>query len=169
MNSVAASSFTTYIRPQSLSTVVLSTWQVSQQTVLLFLYLSLLGEKRLLAACPPVRPYAWNNSAPTGQIFVKLDIWASFENLSIKFNFHYNPIRITGILHESVFTFMRICRWILRIRNVSDKSCRQNQNIHFIIGNLFRKSCRLWDNVEKSGGAREAADDDMAARCVLEE
>jgi len=39
---------------------------------------------------------------------------------------------------------------LLRMRNVSDKSCRENQNtilcwIHF----FFRKSCRLWDNVEK--------------------
>jgi hypothetical protein len=24
---------------------------------------------------------------------------------------------------------------------------------------FFRKSCRLWDSVEKFGGAREAADD----------
>ena len=32
---------------------------------------------------------------------------------------------------------------------------------------VFRKSCRLWDNVEKYGGARKDADD-MAARCVLD-
>jgi hypothetical protein len=30
-------------------------------------------------------------------------------------------------------------------------------------------SCRVWGNVEKRGGAREAADDSMAhARCVLD-
>ena len=33
---------------------------------------------------------------------------------------------------------------------------------------FLRKSCRLWDNVEKYGGAREAADGNMAARCVLD-
>jgi hypothetical protein len=34
----------------------------------------------------------------------------------------------------------------------------------------FSKSCRLWDNVEKYGGAREAADDSVAhARCMLDE
>jgi hypothetical protein len=32
---------------------------------------------------------------------------------------------------------------------------------------FFRKSCRLWDNVEKCGWAREAADDNMAARYTL--
>jgi hypothetical protein len=33
---------------------------------------------------------------------------------------------------------------------------------------FFRKSCRLWDNVEKCDGAREATDLNMAARCVLD-
>jgi len=32
---------------------------------------------------------------------------------------------------------------------VSDKSYRQNQKTHFVLSNFFRKSCRLWDNVEK--------------------
>ena len=31
---------------------------------------------------------AWNNSAPTWQIFIKFEIWAFFENLSRKFKFH---------------------------------------------------------------------------------
>jgi len=36
---------------------------------------------------------------------------------------------------------------LLRIRNVSDKSCKENQNTR---NNFFsRKSCLLWDNVEK--------------------
>jgi hypothetical protein len=32
--------------------------------------------------------FAWNISAPTGQIVIKLDIQACFENLSRKFKFH---------------------------------------------------------------------------------
>ena len=35
-----------------------------------------------------VRPSACNNSAPTGWIFMKFDIWVFFENLSRKFKFH---------------------------------------------------------------------------------
>jgi len=34
---------------------------------------------------------------------------------------------------------------LLRIRNVSDKSRRENQNTHFMFSNFFRKSCPLWD------------------------
>jgi hypothetical protein len=32
-----------------------------------------------------VRSFAWNNSPPTGQIFMKFDIWLFFENRSRKF------------------------------------------------------------------------------------
>ena len=36
------------------------------------------------------------------------------------------------------------------MRNVSDKSCRGNQNTSFVFNNFsFRESCRLCDNVEK--------------------
>jgi len=40
---------------------------------------------------PPVlsvNPSTWNNSAPTGRIFKKFDIWMCFEDLSWKFKFH---------------------------------------------------------------------------------
>ena len=45
------------------------------------------------------------------------------------------------------------------MRNVLDKSCRENQNTHFMINSIFRKSCRLRDNVEKYGGERGATND----------
>jgi hypothetical protein len=32
---------------------------------------------------------------------------------------------------------------------------------------FFRKSCSLWKNVEKYDGDKEAADDNMEARCML--
>jgi hypothetical protein len=40
-------------------------------------------------------------------------------------------------------------RIILRIRNVSNKSGRQNRNTHFMFNNVFRKSSRLWDKFKK--------------------
>jgi len=33
------------------------------------------------------------------------------------------------------------------------KNCRENQNTHLMFNNLFRKSCRLWDNMAKYGRA----------------
>jgi len=39
--------------------------------------------------------------------------------------------------------------FILTMRNVSDKSCRENQNTHVLFcKHIFRISCRLWDEVE---------------------
>ena len=40
---------------------------------------------------------------------------------------------------------------LLRIRHISGKSCRGNDNPHFTFNNSFslRRSCLLWDNVKK--------------------
>ena len=44
----------------------------------------------------------------------------------------------TGTLHEDQFTLIMISLSVLlRMRNVSDKSCRENQNTHFIFNNFF--------------------------------
>ena len=44
--------------------------------------------------------------------------------------------------------------------DVSDKSCRENQNTHCTLNKLFRTCC-LWGNVEKYGKARQTTDDNM--------
>ena len=57
---------------------------------------------------------------------------------------------------------MIIFRWtLLRIRNVSNKSCIETSKQTFYIQWLFffRKWCPLWDNVEKCGGARGTTND----------
>jgi hypothetical protein len=42
----------------------------------------------IIAELHSVRPTALNNSAPTGQIFIKFDIELFFETLSRKFKYH---------------------------------------------------------------------------------
>jgi len=60
---------------------------------------------------------------------------------------------------------MIIFRWIVcRIRNVSDGSCKNNQNTYFIFNKFFWISCRLWGNVEKHGTARQVTDEDITLR-----
>jgi hypothetical protein len=53
-----------------------------------------------------------------------------------------------------------------KMRTVSDKSCRENQNTHFMFHNFFflLKPCRLWDNVEKYGTARRGTEDNITRR-----
>jgi hypothetical protein len=46
------------------------------------------------------------------------------------------------------------------MRNVSNKMCRENQNTFLMFNNvLFRKPCRLWDNVEEYCRAGQDTDD----------
>ena len=62
---------------------------------------------------------------------------------------------------------MKISPWILlRKRSVSNKSCRENT--YFMFSNLSRKSCRLWDNVERqwSQRGRRWHGDTLQARLV---
>jgi hypothetical protein len=45
---------------------------------------------------------------------------------------------MTGNLHEDLCNFMIVSRQILlRMRNVSDEICRENQNTRFIFKNVF--------------------------------
>jgi hypothetical protein len=48
---------------------------------------------------------------------------------------------------------------LIRMRNVADKICTENQNTYFIFCNFFFKSCSLYNNVEKRSRAGEGTDD----------
>ena len=71
------------------------------------------------------------------RILIKLICSVFFKNVLRKLKFNYNFTRITGTLHEDVFTFLTIV--ILRMRNVLDKSRRENINTHFMFYNVFPK------------------------------
>jgi hypothetical protein len=73
----------------------------------------------------------------------------------------------TGTLHEQQYTFFITSHsFLLRMRNVSDKSFKENKNTHFMFNNVpppqKKKLCHLWDNVEKYVTAGKATDDNMA-------
>ena len=74
---------------------------LSYAVIISFSAISLNFEKPLLASsCLSVRLSTWNNSIPTGWIFVKFHIWLLFGNLSGKFTFLKNMTIITGTLRE---------------------------------------------------------------------
>jgi len=69
----------------------------------------------------------------------------------MKFKFLYNLTRITGTLHEDQYTFMIISRLVLlRMRNVSDKSCRENQNTDFVFRNVFPENRAVYEIMWKN-------------------
>ena len=101
--------------------------------------------------CPSVFPSSCNNSAPTGQIFMQLRIWVCFENLLRKFKFQWNPTRITGTLHEYLYTFITVSRLVLlKIRNVSDKSVEKFKTYILYSLTFFPEKLVVYEKMWKS-------------------
>jgi hypothetical protein len=70
-----------------------------------------------------------NISSPTGRIFIIFDF---FFNLSRKVRFRYSLARIVGNSPKDLCTFMMSSGILLSMKNVSERSCRENQNtFHF--------------------------------------
>jgi len=84
-----------------------------------------------------VRPSHGTTRFPLDELSWNLIYEYFLEKLLIKFKFHYTLTRTTGTLHEDQYTFIIISRSVHLIkRNVSDKSCRESKNTHFVF-NLF--------------------------------
>ena len=123
--------------------------------------------KRLLASsflsvrppvCKPVCPSAWNNSAPTGRIFMKFDIWVLFEDLSRKLKCYYN---LTGTSHGDLCSFMVRQRILVKMRNVSDDIIQNIKTSILYSVFFFIKSCLLWVTVGKYSTARQVTTDNI--------
>jgi hypothetical protein len=94
------------------------------------------------------------------------EIWylCIFRKYVEKFQVLLKPYKNNGyFIWRPVSIFLIISRSIiLRMKNVSDKICRENENTHFVFNNFFFKSCRLWDSVEKYCRTGLATGDNMA-------
>jgi hypothetical protein len=58
-------------------------------------------------------------------------------------------------LREDQYIFIISCSFILRMRNASDTSCRENQNTHFVSSNFFFENRtiyeKMWKNIVDRG------------------
>jgi hypothetical protein len=61
--------------------------------------------------------------------------WTSVKTIQVSLKSDKN----VGTLHEGLCTFMLSYWIILKMRNVSDKCCRENQNTHFMFNDVFLK------------------------------
>jgi hypothetical protein len=84
-----------------------------------------------------VYPSAWNNFAPTGRIFMKLEHFLkSIENFRVLLKFDANNEHFT----YDLCVFVIVSRpALLRNIDVSEKLCRENQNSHFMFNKHFPK------------------------------
>jgi hypothetical protein len=90
-------------------------------------------------------------------------LYLSIFRLSVK-----NQVSLKSDKNNGLFTWRPICIFIiylsvpLRMRNVSDNTCRENGNTHFMFSNFFfLKWWLLWRNMEEYSRAGEAKDDNM--------
>jgi hypothetical protein len=88
-----------------------------------------------------------------------------------KFKINQNLTRYADTLHEDQYTFLIISRsFLLRVRNVSFKRCRENQNTHFM-SNIFspppknRAFSRI--NVEKNTVESHKPKTNIYGTCAL--
>jgi len=96
-------------------------------------------------------------------------ILSMFRQYTQKYSSFIKIWQVTSTLHEDQCNY--VSRQLsLKMRNVSDKRCRENPRTHFMFNNfLFLKSCRLWDKVEKYCREEQATDENMAhVHCMLD-
>jgi hypothetical protein len=98
----------------------------------------------VMFVCPSVLPHGTTRNSLDGFSW-NLIFEYFFENKLRKFKFHLNPTRIYIYDYGDFIS----CSVLLTMKHVSDKSCREKQNRHFMVNNVFRKSFHLWDTVEK--------------------
>ena len=77
--------------------------------------------------CLSVRPSAWNDSAPTGRIFVNFYIWEFFSKIRWENQSLINILTwVTGTLREGVCAVVIISQRIFpRVKNVLEKNFRE--------------------------------------------
>jgi hypothetical protein len=117
-----------------------------------------------------VRPSAWNNSSPTGRIFIEILVFV--DNVPDKIQ-----VTLKSDKNNGYFTWilLYIFYHISLISSCNEKCFRQK-----LLGKLethilcsiscfyFRKSCSLWDNVDKCCRAGHVTDDNtMHSHFVL--
>jgi hypothetical protein len=116
-----------------------------------------------------IRPSAF----PYGTTLLQLDKFSLNVLLNIfsrifrkKFTFLSNLTRISVTIHDSLCIFTIISCWILpRIKNISDKSCRENQTTHFIFNNFLSENRAVWRQCEKIYSKdRQIVDDSKTRR-----
>ena len=72
-------------------------------------------------------------------------------------------------MKTNIYFFIISRSFLLRMRNVSDKSCREIKNTHFMFNNFFPKIVPFMGYVEKYCRAGQATDDNMDhALCMLD-
>ena len=101
-----------------------------------------------------------------GASHIKIDTWVFLKKIvqkiqtSTKFWEEYRVL----YMQTNQCVFVIVSRWILKMKNVSDKRCGEFQTRIYWSLMFFWKSYRLWDNVEEYGREGGVTDDNGVRR-----
>ena len=111
---------------------------------------------------------AWNNSAPTGRIFMKFDIWVFSETLSRKTRFIKSSKNNVYCTRRPAHIYDHFSLSWSYNEKCFRQICRENKNTYFVCNKfLFRKPCHLWDNAERYCRAGQATDGNSMRRMCI--
>jgi hypothetical protein len=114
------------------------------------------------SVCPSIRMEQWTGFH---------EIWyLSIFKYVLKIQVSLKSEKNSGTLREDQDTFLIISRLLrLRMRNISDKRCRQNQHTHILCSITFFENRAVWHIVEIYCRAGQTTDDNMAhTHCMLD-
>jgi hypothetical protein len=103
------------------------------------------------SVCESVLSSAWNNSAPTGRIFIKFDIWVFFLTYFRKIHVILKYYKNAGYFTRRL---MHICDEISLNSSYNEKcfkqSCGENQNTHIMFKNFFSENPAVYEIMWKN-------------------
>ena len=107
---------------------------------------------------PSVGLSSWNNSAPTGRILIKFRL-SSFIISDQKIQVPFKSDKNNGyfIWEKFPHLWQYLAKLFLEWETFQIKVVENIKTLILCSTIFARKSCRLWDSVEKYGGARQAA------------
>jgi hypothetical protein len=102
-----------------------------------------------LSICLSGRLSAWNNWVHWREF---CETWyLSCWKICLKSRVSLKSDNNNGTLHKDQYTLFIASHSVPRLRNVTDKSCTENQNIHFVSVNLFYENLTvyeiMWENI----------------------
>jgi len=122
-----------------------------------------------MSVYPSIGLSVWKNSSANGYIFINVDIWVFLENLSRKYKFHYNMIKITCTLHGDQYKFWPYLAHFFSEGGMFQWSVVKKIKIYILCLIFFKNRAFCEIKGEKHCRAGQTTDDNMAhVRCMLD-
>ena len=112
-------------------------------------FAELLENLLLASSCPSVRPHG-TAGLPLNGFWLNLTFESFLKSIE-KIQILVKSEKNNGTLHEDVFTFVTVSRWIIyKLRNVSSNCRRESRYICFMSDNIFSENLAVYEIMSKN-------------------